>query len=155
MEKVDKRDLKKFILEASRATYASGNQSIQEKQSDRSTTIQFEKGEYKYHDNFFGGEPYGGREVIFYHGKPIWMMVYYGLVFPGVDNKQVYPFLMKALSNATADTPYRGPLLFEEGGWKYKNTLLGDVERFSGTERISIDGIGVYEASFLGGLVDQ
>lgn len=34
------QNLKEFILEASRATYASGDESIKEKQPDNSTTIQ-------------------------------------------------------------------------------------------------------------------
>ena len=47
----ERGDLKNFILDASRATYASGNKLLQEKQNDGSTTIQYEKGAYKYHDN--------------------------------------------------------------------------------------------------------
>lgn len=61
---MDTKALKNFILEASRATYASGDKSLQEKQNGGSTTIRFEKGSYKYYDNYFGGEPYGGREVV-------------------------------------------------------------------------------------------
>jgi hypothetical protein len=151
----EKNDLKTFILEASRATYASGDKTLQEKQSDGSTTIRFEKGSFKYHDNYFGGEPYGGREVIFLDGKPLWMMVYYGFVFPGITNKEVYAFLMESLSNATPDMPYRGPMLFEKPGWRYENDLNGGAEKFSGIERIFKDGECVYEASYLGGLVDQ
>lgn len=37
-------------------------------------------------DNFFGGEPYGGREVVFYEEKPVWMMVYYGWVAEGIES---------------------------------------------------------------------
>ncbi len=65
MEIVQKENLKKFIWEASRATYASGDETLRKKQNDGLTTMQFQKGAYRYHDNYFGGEPYGGREVIF------------------------------------------------------------------------------------------
>ena len=30
-------------------------------------TIPYEKGDWKSHDNFFGGEPYGGRIIVFYN----------------------------------------------------------------------------------------
>ncbi|MEK9157395.1 MAG: DUF5680 domain-containing protein [Patescibacteria group bacterium] len=146
--------LKNFILDASRATYASGDETIKQKQPDGSTTFEYKRGEYSYHDNYFGGEPYGGREVVFLNDKPIWMMVYYGFVDANAEKKEVYPFLMRALSNAPAEMPYRGPQLLEDGSWKYENILTGNVDRFSGTERILKDGICVYEASYIGGLVD-
>ncbi|MES3005982.1 MAG: DUF5680 domain-containing protein [Patescibacteria group bacterium] len=150
----DKTALKNFIFEASQATYASGDDSIKKKQPDGSTTIEYESGAYKYHDNYFGGEPYGGREVVFLNDKPLWMMVYYGLVHEGA-NKEVYGFLMESLSNTTVDMPYRGPVLFEKGELKYENNLVGDVDNFSGTERIFRNEQCIYEASYIGGLVDQ
>lgn len=63
---MNNEELKQFIYNASRATYASGDESLQERQSDGSTTIRFSEGIYAYHDNYFGGEPYGGKEVVFY-----------------------------------------------------------------------------------------
>lgn len=155
MKNIDRDALKNFILEASRATYASGDESIKQKQSDGSTTIEFKKGPLAYHDNYFGGEPYGGREVVFLDGKPIWMMVYYGRVHSDAQAKETYSFLIHSLSCATLDMPYRGPELLEHGVWTYQNNLVGDVDTFSGTEKIFKDGICVYEASYLGGLVDR
>jgi len=154
MNNVDLNKLKAFILEASRATYASGDESIKKKQPDGSTTIEHLGGEYKYHDNYFGGEPYGGREVISLNGKPIWMMVYYGFVHEGLENKEVYGFLVESLTNTTPEAPYRGPALHEKGEWKYENKLVGEVNKFSGTEKIFKAGVCIYEASYLGGLVD-
>jgi hypothetical protein len=155
MGTIDKDSLRRFILEASRATYASGDESIKQKQSDGSTTISYESGRYRYHDNYFGGEPYGGREIIFLDNKPLWLMVYYGLVYQGVENKDVYAFLIESLSNTTLEMPYRGPSLYERQEWKYENKLTGDAERFSGTEKIFKNGACVYEAKYMGGFVDQ
>ena len=67
-------EIKQFIFDASQATYASGDESIKKKQSDGSTTIEFIQGDFTFHDNYFGGEPYGGREVVFHQGKAVWMM---------------------------------------------------------------------------------
>lgn len=154
MDTFDKNTLKEFILLASRATYASGDDSIRKKQSDGSTTIEFVDGRYKFHDNYFGGEPYGGREVVFLNDKAIWMMVYYGVVHIKNSNAEVYGFLTESLRNTTVEAPYRGPALFEKDNWKYENALTGEVENFSGTEKIYRDGECVYEASYIGGLVD-
>ena len=155
MEKVNITELKQFIYDASRATYASGDESIKKVQPDGSTTITFEKDNYLFHDNYFGGEPYGGREVVFLNGKAIWMMVYYGLVHIKNGNKDVYGFLMEAMRHTSPEMPYRGPLIFENENWKYENILSGGAERFSGSEKIFRDGTLVYEASYTGGLVDQ
>jgi hypothetical protein len=151
---MDGGELKKFIFTASRATYASGDESMKVKQSDGSTTIEFSDGVFTFHDNYFGGEPYGGREVVFFQGKAIWMMVYYGLVHATTGTGEVYGVLMEALRNTTPEAPYRGPVLFEKEDWRYENILTGDVERFSGTEKIYRSGTRVYEASYIGGLVD-
>lgn len=147
-------DLKQFIYNSSRATYASGDESIKVKQPDGSTTIEYREGNWAFHDNYFGGEPYGGREVVFYQGKPVWMMVYYGFVYIEIGNAEVYGILMEALRNTTADAPYRGPEKFEKGNWRYENKLEGEVGNFRGTEKIYRDEECVYEASYIGGLVD-
>ncbi|MFC1733935.1 DUF5680 domain-containing protein [candidate division KSB1 bacterium] len=152
---IDSNELKKFILEASRATYASGDESIKDKQPDESTTIRYESGAYRFHDNYFGGEPYGGREVVSFDNKPIWMMVYYGLVHENNKIEDVYPFLMESLSNATQEMPYRGPESYENDSFRYENKFTGTMEHFSGTEKIYKDDTCVYEASYIGGLVDR
>lgn len=154
MSNIDFTNLKSFILEASRATYASGDVFIKHKQPDGSTTINYKNGNYRYNDNYFGGEPYGGREVVFLDGKPIWMMVYYGLVYEGANKKEVYPFLMESLSNSNLEMPYRGPSLYQKGDWKYENVVEGEVNNFHGIEKIFRDGVCVYEARYMGGLVD-
>ena len=152
---INQEELRGFILEAGRATYAAGGNVKGEKQPDGSTTFQYENDSYKYHDNYFGGEPYGGREVVFLNEKPIWMMVYYGLVHEGSDLKEVYPFLMECLSNSSVDIPYRGPASYARDAFTYENKLEGSVEHFSGTEKIFQAAVLVYEASYIGGLVDR
>lgn len=151
---MDSLKLKHFIYSASRATYASGDESIKVEQPDGSTTIEFAEGDFKFHDNYFGGEPYGGREVVFYQGKAVWMMVYYGFVYTEISNTEVYSVLMEALRNTTEEVPYRGPAIFEKENWRYENDIDGLIKNFSGTEKIYRDGECVYEANYIGGFVD-
>lgn len=148
-------NLKNFLLHANAAGYASGKEKAWTKESDGSTTIVYEEGSWKSHDNFFGGEPYGGRAVVSHVGKPYWIMVYYGRVMEMVDPNSVYKILRNALKRMPQDHPYRGPKRYEEGALVYTNTWTGTLENFSGKETIMLDETLAYEASYMGGLVDQ
>ncbi|MDP3836752.1 MAG: DUF5680 domain-containing protein [bacterium] len=150
------KSLKEFLVKAKKSTYASGDVSKKVVESDKSTTLIFEDGDFKYHDNYFGGEPYGGREVVFFKGEPVYMMVYYGLVNEDfTDFHGIYKILQKALSLIPEDSPYRGPKEYSEGEYKYINNFIGEVDNFSGEESIINKGKEVYKAKYIGGLVDQ
>ncbi len=154
-------EIKKFLIEANNAGYGSGEERVRVKEADGSTTIRYESedGRFSFHDNYFGGEPYGGREVIALNGHPEWMMVYYGEISDkSLERGAVYDFLMKALLQAPDELPVRGPLRLAETiegrEWVYDNTYTGDLERFKGRETISLDGQQIYDADYSGGLVD-
>lgn len=149
-------ELKSFLVKAKKATYASGDESAKIINDDKSTTLIFEDGDWKYHDNYFGGEPYGGREVVFFQGAPVYIMTYYGWVDERAENvKEIYSILQKALTLIPEDKPYRGPKELNEGNYSYSNDFQGEIDNFSGEEIIKLDGQEVYRAKYLGGLVDQ
>ena len=152
---MDLQKLKGFILEASQNTYASEDPDIKVKHEDGSTTIVYEKNDWKYHDNYFGGEPYGGRELVFLKGKPVWMMVYYGWVVEGNNPDDVYGVLTKALRNSNIEMPYRGPKKLIDREFKYINELNGEVDNFFGEEGIYKGDTILYVAKYMGGLVDK
>lgn len=145
------KGLADFIAEANLNGYSSGAEGIKEK--DGSTTYVYEKGRFKSHDNFFGGEPYGGRQVIYVDGSSYWITVYYGSVTPGEDLEKVYSFLKKALALDTKSM--RGPQIHKEGSLTYKNIATGNENEFNIEETITDGKKVIYEARFLGGLVDQ
>lgn len=153
---INLQNLKEFLVKAKKSTYASGDASKKIIEADKSTTLIFEDGDFKYHDNYFGGEPYGGREVVFFKDEPVYMMVYYGLVKDEVtDFKGVYSVLQKSLSLIPEDKPYRGPREYTEGDYKYLNSFIGELDNFSGEELISYEGEEIYKAKYIGGLVDK
>lgn len=149
--KMNTSQLKKFLIACNKAGYAGGEEKKWIKEKDGSTTIPFKLGEWESHDNFFGGEPYGGRTVVFFKGKPVWMMVYYGWVFEGVQADPVYKILRGALTRMPETTPFRGPKKYKS----YVNRWTGTVDRFSGEERITQKGKLVYKANYIGGWVDK
>lgn len=152
---MNKETLRQFLIDSNKAGYAGGEEKKWVKEPDSSTTIPFEKGAWRSHDNFFGGEPYGGRTIVFYEGKPYWMMVYYGWVEEGVKTNSVYGVLRNALKQMPEDYPFRGPREYKEGEFTYVNNWDGEVDRFSGEEKITQGDKLIYKANYLGGLVDQ
>jgi hypothetical protein len=152
---MDKEGLRQFLVASNEAGYAGGKSKEWIHEADHSVTIPFEKGSWKSHDNFFGGEPYGGRTVVFYEGNPTWIMVYYGWVAEGQETGPVYGILRGALKQMPEDYPFRGPKEYKEGEFTYTNAWKGDVERFSGEEQITKGEEVIYKANYRGGLVDQ
>jgi len=159
--KADERELRKFLVKAKKATYSAGDLAKSIKQKDGSTTMVFEDGDWRYHDNYFGGEPYGGREVVLFKNKPVWMMVYYGLVYSTVtaeDIQKIYKTLQDALSRVLEIVPFRGPAVHDaKNGMIYINHYeCMRVDNFSGFEEIyTKDGKQLYKASYAGGYVAQ
>lgn len=160
MQKLEQ--LKEFLYKAAKTTYASWDNSLKKKEDDWSTTFFYEDGLRSYHDNYVGGEPFGGREIVFYDKKPYFIMTYYGRVVPesgfllhenGLET--VYKFLQKSLTLVPKEYPYRWPRFYELDNFLYKNDFEWEVNNFHGIESISYQGIKVYETRYVGGLVDQ
>lgn len=151
---MNKKNLTQFLVDSNAAGYAGGEEKKWIKETDGSTTIPFEKGQWKSHDNFFGGEPYGGRTVVFYKSKPVWIMVYYGRVVETADPDEIYKTLREALMRMPKDHPYRGPKEYTRDGYVYTNVWKGDVDNFSGEESIRRTIKIVYQARYMGGFVD-
>lgn len=112
-------------------------------------------GQWKYEDEFYGGEPYSGNETLWEDGKDIFRCVYWGKVAEGVNFSDIYDFLRKALKvGPTGNCVHRGPEVFVEEDLKYTNSCTGPIEEFVQTERIFIKNKEVYLAHFIGGLVN-
>ena len=126
---MNEHDLKHYLLKVAKRGYADKeNERKWAKQPDFSTTIRHTDGPWSMDDNFFGGEPYGGREV--------------------------YPCLQDALADPDEELPVRGPRTFEQGSMRYEASWDGELGGFSGRERIFDGSQEIYTVSFVGGLVD-
>jgi len=152
---INKKELCKFLVEAKRSTYAAGDSAQKIVNNDKSTTLVFKNGDWKYHDNYFGGEPYGGREVVFFNDEPVYIMVYYGQVYDSVAKvDKVYGILMAALKLISEDSPYRGPEEYNSGSLTYRNKFTGEVDNFFGEEIITENGKEIYKAKYIGGFIN-
>jgi len=152
---MNKQALSQFLFDLNQAGFGSGEEKKWLKESDGSTSIPYQKGDWQSHDNFFGGEPYGGRIIVSYKNKPVWMMIYYGFVKESIKPDLVYAILKKALMKMPKEAPFRGPKKFEDSGLLYLNKWVGDVKNYSGEEQIFQGEKMIYKANYMGGLVDQ
>jgi len=133
---MDITELCGFLVKAKIDTYASGREAAILR--DGSKELTFSEGKFLYKDRHFGFDPFIGEETVFHEGICIWGMNYYGLASPSKDFslKDVYAFLREALKRVSEQKPFRGPEKYERQPFKYVNNVEGDVNMFSGTEKI-------------------
>ncbi len=84
-------------------------------------------------------------------------MVYYGWVDEKAsDIQSVYKILQAALFLIPEDKPFRGPKTYMLDGIEYNNDFEGEINKFFGEETIrSANGMELYRAKYMGGLIDQ
>lgn len=146
--------LEQFLVKAKVGTYASGEAGETQILTDGGKELTFQVGEFKYRDRYFGWNPFVGEEVVWQNGQIIWAMNYYGAVFAeSVMADQVYTFLQEAMKLIEEDRPFRGPQSFENNEYKYIDESQGDMERFTGIEKIFYQGHEIYQLAYHGGSV--
>jgi len=148
-----------FLVEAKRRTYAGLNDeaTVSMPIIPGSKQLDYGDGELGYRDIYFGMAFFVGQEVLTDKQRAIWSMSYAGGVSPDIADRgkmlDVYAFLRKALLCVGEDRPFRGPLHFELGSYRYADTSEGDFAGFHGTERIYLDGMPVYALRYSGGII--
>lgn len=127
--------------------------------ADGSYDLVLERDGFRFHDSWYGGEPFGGMEVVSKDGKPFWMMTYFGsLIEPDESAADVYGICLKeALRIPAPEFPVRGAKIHvASNSYTYSIDWQGDINRFKGEEKIcNKDAVIVYVGQISGGLVDQ
>ena len=146
--------LNEFLVKAKIESYASGGEGGEKKLPDGTKELNYEEGNFKYRDRYFGFNPFSGEEVVWENGKVIWVMNYYGETFGNIFlAKKVFEFLKKAMKQITAERPFRGPKNFKEDDFEYTDENKGNVGNFEGVERIFYKGKEIYNLVYHGGFV--
>lgn len=149
--------IEKFLIEAKKQTYA--NELIEKVKSTRqnSKDYEYKKGNMIYHDTYFGGTNFIGEEVIYIDNKVYWAMNYYGITLDeSLGEETMNNALRPALMNVGKDKkvlPIRGPKEFINGEYKYTFDNTGNINYFSGIERIYNNDKLIYELKCNGGLI--
>lgn len=110
----------------------------------------YTEGNLMYIDTYLGGEKFAGEEALWVNNIPIWAMNYIGRItaegFSG-------DFLKEALLLVPKENPYRGPMVYQNGEYKYHCIVNGEFDWFNGYEEIFCNNKKVYECIFHGGFV--
>ncbi len=148
-------DFINFLLKAKLRTYATGGEGNEQDLEDGTREMSYREGDFFYRDRYFGFNPFIGEEVVWRNGRVIWGMNYYGMVTDeSAQGKEIYNFLKKAVQRISAERPFRGPGEYHEEDFLYQDDSEGDVNQFSGEEKILFHGKQVYFLKYHGGKVE-
>ncbi len=146
--------LEEFLIKAKVSSYASAGEREERILPDGCKELIFQESEFKYRDRYFGWNPFVGEEVVWQGDQIIWAMNYYGLVSNEVvPAGQVYAFLQQAMNQVKEDRPFRGPRTLKQDDFEYRDENSGDLDQFTGIERILYQGSEIYCLYYHGGRV--
>ncbi|GKX68544.1 DUF5680 domain-containing protein [Inconstantimicrobium mannanitabidum] len=142
-------DVIDFLCRAKKATYA-GKGAETKPSRPNSHDLEYSEGELRYYDTYLGGEKFAGEEAVWKGDIPFWTMNYIGRILgEGFSGD----FLKEALREVSRDFPYRGPVMYENGQYKYHCIVHGDFNWFQGYEEIYLGNNKIYECFFHGGSI--
>lgn len=142
-------DIIDFLCKAKKSTYA-GKGPEGAPSRPNSHDLEYVEGSLKYIDTYLGGEGFSGEEALWKDDIPFWSMNYIGRV---LDERFSGSFLKEVLSLVSKDSPYRGPVIYQNGQYKYHCIINGEFNWFQGHEEIYFEDIKVYECFFHGGSI--
>ncbi|OWV75888.1 XRE family transcriptional regulator [Rhizobium sp. R634] len=150
---LDTTMLNDFIVEAKAATYV-GDGVPRLPCRPGSHDIGYERGDWRYLDNYFGGTDFAGQEVVWF-GEPVWAMNYFGCVIAPdlIDGRAAGTVIKAALSAMYRQGRFLGGMEFDHPLGRYIDRSEGGCNRFSGHECIMVDGRKAYVLDYCGGLV--
>lgn len=127
------------------------NNSVEVKDTESNAyDMQFSEGNLKYISKYHGKKQFIGEELLLRDDSPIWGMNYNGRIIGEVFSEG---FLKEALALVPKEYPYRGPMVYQNGQYKYHCIVNGELEWFQGYEEIFFEDIKIYECNFNGGYI--
>ena len=148
--------LNAFIVRAKAATYVGGGaRSISYRPG--SHDLQFEEGAFSYLDSYFGNTDFLGQEIVYYEGRPVWAMNYYGRILEPsmITAAEAGQIIQGSLSKMYQERRFLGGFEHSTENGTYVDTSQGDVTSFTGKECIVRGNVKVYELVYHGGLVKE
>ena len=156
MKDFSREELNGFIVRAKAATYVGGGaKSLSHRPS--SHDLQFHEGAFSYLDSYFGGADFLGQEVVYYEGKPVWVMNYYGrIIDPSlITSEEAGQIIRESLSRMYKEGRFLGGFEYSTKNGAYFDSNEGDISSFTGKEWIIREKVKVYELIYHGGLIKE
>ena len=151
---MDNQTLHDFIIHAKAATYVGEGKPAPACRPG-SHDLKFEDGDWAYLDSYFGGRDFIGEEVVYYQGKPVWAMNYYGHILRPdlITPAQAGQVIKASLSKMYSEGRFLGGFEYRHDDFIYHDTSEGSVLSLRGREFISRRGETAYELFYHGGLI--
>ena len=117
--------------------------------------LNFTDGDWSYLDSYFGGRDFIGEEVVYFKGKPVWAMNYYGrilrpdLITPSRPGRSSRPACRRCTLKAASWAGFE----YLHEGFIYTDANEGELASFRGREFIARSGETAYELFYHGGLI--
>lgn len=150
--------LNMFFGQAALATYAGGA-SYAAPWKKGFNELEYKADDWYYRDSFCGYYKSWGQETVYHEGKPVWVQNYGGGMEKEYEGdakfaEKTFTFLKQALAsgNKTGEFQPRGPREFQKGRWRYETVLAGNIQKFSGFEKIFYKNTLVFTHRYFGGL---
>ncbi len=140
MKNFSLEQLNAFIVRAKAATYVGGGaKSLSYRPG--SHDLQYHEDAFSYLDGYFGGTDFLGQEVVYFEGKPVWSMNYYGRVLEPslISAAETGQIIQESLSKMYQEGRFLGGFEHSRGDSTYVDTSQGDVAFFTGKEWITRD----------------
>jgi hypothetical protein len=150
----DLEGLNAFIVRAKAATYVGDGEHTAPCRTG-SHDLRFTDGEWSYHDSYFGGTDFIGEEVVYYGGKPVWAMNYYGYILRDdlLTGAQAGQMIKASLSLMYQEGRFLGGFEYTENDLTYVDASEGSAKRFNGREIIRRGPEVAYELLYHGGMI--
>jgi len=151
---IDVDKLVTFIVHAKAATYV-GDGEHTDPCRPGSHDLRFSDGDWAYLDSYFGGTDFIGEEIVYFEGKPVWAMNYYGRILRGelITAAQAGKMIKASLSQMYREGRFLGGFEHQENDLTYVDASEGNAEAFHGREFILCLQEVSYELVYHGGLI--
>ena len=156
MELPQMDDLVKFILRAKQATYVGSGKKLLPYRLG-SHDLQYHEADWAYHDSYVGENDFMGEEIVYYRGKVVWGMNYYGRILQPekITSAQAGNVIKQSLTKMYQSGRFLGGFINTVDEYMYHDTNEGDPQYFTGKEWIEVDGEIVYSLDYHGGLIRE
>lgn len=142
--------LKKFVAEARRNTYAGNGVPLDVPRLAGSVQFDYQKADLTYQDVYFSGKKkFAGQEIVYQNNRPVWVMHYFGEIIKDEPEE----FLKIALTSLADRCRFGESCDFVKLEYKYQDQGKGNMESFSGQEKISKKDSAIYNLNYNGGLI--
>ena len=112
-----------FIVRAKAATYVGDGEHVTPCRPG-SHDLRFADGQWVYHDSYFGGSDFIGEEVVYFAGKPVWAMNYYGRILRDdlLTAAQAGKMIKASLSRMYIEGRFLGGFEYKENDLSYMDS---------------------------------